>query len=230
MSSTDPLLLVYLSTGFAIGFGHCIGMCGPLVVSFSISLTGRGVGLPLLLYHCGRILTYTILGGIMGAAGSFTIIASSIESIQKGAMFLAGGLVCLMGRGMTGWVPMGRIFAQGRGPSGLVARGFTRLSRTRHSLVYLPIGLLLGLLPCGPVYTALLGAARAGMESTTLAPGTLAGMGLMLAFGVGTVPALMVVSKLTEIGWLRLRDRIYRAAALLMIGVGAYFIVSAFRH
>ena len=67
MSSTNALLLAYFTTGFTIGFGHCIGMCGPLVVSFSLRLKDRNILIPQLLYHSGRILTYSLLGGIMGA-------------------------------------------------------------------------------------------------------------------------------------------------------------------
>lgn len=230
MSSTDTLLLVYLSTGFAIGFGHCIGMCGPLVVSFSLSLKSRNIFVSHLLYNCGRILTYMVLGGIMGATGAFTVVAAHIEAIQKIAMFLAGALVLFMGIAMTGWLPLGRIFGYSYSADGVITKGFARLSKARSPIVYLPIGLLLGLLPCGPVYTALLGAARSGMEAPTVSGGVFFGMLLMLTFGVGTVPALLLVAKLTGIGWLKIRDRMYRTGAILMIGVGVYFIVSAIRY
>ena len=69
MSFTDPLYLIFLTTGFTVGFGHCIGMCGPLVVSLSLNLKGKHLLLPHLLYNTGRVITYTVLGGIMGATG-----------------------------------------------------------------------------------------------------------------------------------------------------------------
>ena len=230
MSSTSPLFIAYLLSGLSVGFGHCIGMCGPLVISFSLNLTGRNLFIPHSLYHTGRILTYVGLGGIMGATGSFAVVAANIALIQKSAMFFAGGLIVLMGFAMTGLMPPGRIFKLDYGAGGVVAGGFRRLSRFRSPAVYLPIGLVLGLLPCGPVYTALLGATRAGMEAPGIYQGIWTGMALMLAFGLGTVPALLLVAKLAGMGWLKFRDRIYKTGAILMIGVGIYFIVSAVRY
>jgi hypothetical protein len=96
-------------------------------------------------------------------------------------------------------------------------------------LIYLPFGLLLGLLPCGPVYTALLGAARTGMEVDTIYQSIFAGMGLMAAFGIGTVPPLFLVAKLADMGWLKSRNFIYRVGALFMIIVGIIFVVQAIR-
>jgi sulfite exporter TauE/SafE len=95
--------------------------------------------------------------------------------------------------------------------------------------MYLPIGLLLGLLPCGPVYTALLAAARSGMEARTTLSGVLSGAGLMLCFGLGTIPALFLVSRLTDLRWLRHRERVYQIGAVLMIVVGVYFVWKGLR-
>ena len=82
MSSIEALYLTFLTTGFVVGFGHCIGMCGPIVVSFSLNLKTKGVMVPNLLYHVGRITTYAVLGGIMGATGAFTLITAGIGGLQ----------------------------------------------------------------------------------------------------------------------------------------------------
>jgi hypothetical protein len=79
------------------------------------------------------------------------------------------------------------------------------------------------------VYTALLGSARAGMDAESVLYGMLAGMGLMVAFGIGTVPALFLVAKLADMGWLKSRAIIYKVGAVLMIGVGIIFILKAVR-
>jgi sulfite exporter TauE/SafE len=230
MSSTDSLLLTYLVSGLTIGFGHCIGMCGPLVISFTLNLKGRKGGLPLWLYHGGRILTYSVLGAIMGASGSFTIVAANIRTLQIGAMVFAGGLVILMGLAMGGWIPRIGFFNADFNPTGFVTGVFAKLSKGRSVFLYLCAGLALGLLPCGPVYTALLGAARAGMEAPGIYQGLFTGMTLMAAFGLGTVPALFLVGKLANAGWLKYREGIYKAGAILMIGLGVYFILSAARY
>jgi sulfite exporter TauE/SafE len=198
MLSTETLYLLYLSTGFTVGFGHCIGMCGPLVASFSLNLKEKSILVPQLLYHLGRITTYAILGGVVAAAGAFTMVAAHIERVQKGVMVFAGTLIVLM--------------------------------EIKSTIVYLPLGLLLGLLPCGPVYTALLGAARTGMEAPAIYHGVFAGMGLMTAFGLGTVPALFLVAKLADMGWLKSRDIIYKVGAVLIILVGIFFIIKAIRY
>jgi sulfite exporter TauE/SafE len=201
MLSTEALYLLYLSTGFTVGFGHCIGMCGPLVVSFSLNLKERSILVPQLLYHLGRITTYAILGGVVAAAGSFTMVAAHLERVQKGVMVFAGILIVLMGFAMAGWLPIARIFGDQTGPGRWISRGFGKLLKIKSTIVYLPLGLLLGLLPCGPVYTALL----------------------------GTVPALFLVAKLADMGWIKSRNIIYKVGAVLMILVGIFFIIKAIR-
>ncbi len=225
MSFIDPLYAVFLTTGFAVGFGHCIGMCGPLVVSLSLNLKDKNHFIPHLLYNFGRIVTYSLLGGVMGLTGSFTLVASHIAEIQKVVMILAGLLIIVMGLAMSGWIRFGTVFGDSYHPGGFVSKGFRRLSRANSPAAYFPIGLLLGLLPCGPVYTALLAAAGAGMKASGPGEAVIKGMGVMACFGLGTVPALLVVAKLANLGWVKKRELIYRVGAILMIAVGLYFVV-----
>ena len=230
MWSTDTLYLVFLVTGVTVGFGHCIGMCGPIVVSLSLNLKGKNVIIPHLLYNAGRVITYSVLGGLAGILGSFTILTSSILSLQKGVLIFAGILVFLMGLAMAGWIPLGRLFGDGDAGSGVISKWFHRLSSAKSPLVYLPLGLLLGLLPCGPVYTALIASARAGMGAQTTLQGFLSGSVLMLAFGIGTVPALLLVGKLAGLGWIKSRNLIYKISSILMILVGIYFVIQGIRY
>ena len=229
MLSTETLYVLYFSTGFTIGFGHCIGMCGPIVISFSLNLKENSIFAPHLLYHLGRIITYAILGGIVAIAGSLTMITANIDALQKGVMMFTGILIMLMGLAMAGWIPLGKIFGDHSGPGGLISKGFGKLLKVQSSLIYFPLGLLLGLLPCGPVYTALLGAARAGMDAVSPHQGVFAGMGLMAAFGCGTVPALFLAAKLADLGWIKSRTIIYKVGAVLMIIVGLIFVIKAIR-
>jgi len=229
MSSIETLYLAFFTTGLFVGFGHCIGMCGPIVVSFSLNLKPKKVMASNLLYHLGRISTYVVLGGIMGATGTFTRITTGIGGIQKGVMIFAGLVIIVMGLGMSGWIPMGRIFGDYYRPQGIISRSFRKLSGIQSTAAFLPLGLLLGLLPCGPVYTALISAARLGMEIQNSFKALLAGMGLMAAFGIGTVPALLVVAKLTGSRWLKSREIIYKIGSVLMIFVGIYFFIKGLR-
>jgi uncharacterized protein len=229
MLSTETLYLLYLSTGFTVGFGHCIGMCGPIVVTFSLKLKGKNIFFSQLLYHVGRITTYAALGGVVAATGSLTMVAAHLQRLQKVVMVFAGALIVLMGLAMAGWLPTGRIFGDHSSPGRWISKGFGRLLKVKSTVVYLPLGLLLGLLPCGPVYTALLGSARAGMESDSVYHGMLAGMALMGAFGIGTAPALFLVGRLAGVGWLKSRTTVYKVGAVLMILAGLIFILKAVR-
>ena len=230
MSSTESLYLVFLTTGLTVGFGHCIGMCGPIVVSLSLNLEERGLLIPHLLYNGGRVTTYGILGGIMGLTGSFTAVATRIAGLQKGAMIFSGVVIIAMALAMIGWVPLGRIFGDGGTPESFVSKGFRRLATSKSRLAYYPIGLLLGLLPCGPVYTALIAAAGTGVDAGAPTEGFLRGLWLMLAFGIGTVPALLIVGRLAGSGWLKARNVIYKTSAILMLGVGVYFVIRGIRY
>jgi len=200
------------------------------VVSLSLNLKGKTVLVPLLLYNAGRIITYALLGGLAGLFGSFTILTSSITGLQKGVLILAGAIVLAMGLAMAGWLPLGRVFGNAAPYGGAFSRWFHRLSAFKSSAIYLPVGLLLGLLPCGPVYTALLASARASMGATNSWEAFFSGAFLMLAFGAGTVPSLFLIGKLAGLRWLHSRERIYKIGSILMILVGIYFIVKGIMY
>jgi len=230
MSSIESLYLLFLATGFTVGFGHCIGMCGPIVVSLSLNLGNRAVMIPHALYNLGRIMTYTLLGGLMGLSGSFTVVAARIAGCQKGVLILAGVIVALWGLSLGRWIPFASVFPEIIEPKGMVMRGFRKLTAVRSVFAFFPLGLLLGLLPCGPVYTALLASARAGMEAGSSLEGFATGAGIMFAFGLGTIPSILLLGKLADLGWLKRREFVYRISSILMICAGIYFIVQGFRY
>jgi sulfite exporter TauE/SafE len=230
MSSTDPLLVFFFTTGLAIGVGHCIGMCGPIVVALSLSTRGRSAVVPHLLYNFGRIITYGILGGVMGVAGSLTVVASHIEGLQKVVMILTGVLIAVMGLVLTGWVPFLRRFRVCCETPAVPSGVYRRIFSAKTPLVYFPLGLALGLLPCGPVYTALIAVARATMEVGNTVAGFLLGAALMITFGVGTAPALLIVGSLSNTNWVKSRTVVERVGSILMIAMGIYFTVKGIRY
>jgi hypothetical protein len=67
------------------------------------------------------------------------------------------------------------------------------------------------------------------METSDPSRGALTGLSLMIVFGLGTVPALFLVSRMAVLGWLQARKHLYRATALLTIGVGIYFLIRGLR-
>jgi len=225
MSSIESLNLLFLAAGFTVGFGHCIGMCGPIVVSLSLNLGDRAVMVPQALYNLGRIMTYALLGGLMGLSGSFTVVAAKIAGCQKGVLILAGVIIALLGLSLGRWIPFASVFPEIIEPKGMVMRGFRKLTAARSVSSFFPLGLLLGILPCGPVYTALLASARAGMEAGSSFESFVTGAGIMFSFGLGTIPSLLLVGKLADLGWLKWREFVYRISSILMIGAGIYFVI-----
>ena len=162
-------------------------MCSPLVIMMNAGL--RRSQLPLwrsnLLYNLTRILVYALLGSF---AGEFGVLlgASSRFSTISGIVSLAFGTgVILFGFGILGWLPVVRLEASAGNASRIVASGMGAAIRRGGPLGVIGLGGLNGLLPCGLVYSALLAAAASG--------GMLPGMVSMLAFGAGTIPALLIV-------------------------------------
>ena len=132
----------------------------------------------------------------MGASGSFVRVAAHMAGLQKGIMVFTGIMVILMGFSMLGLTPWKHLLINECRTGSLISRGFRKLSQKTSTAIYFPMGLLIGLLPCGPVYTALLAAVRSGTYAESMTNGVIKGMGVMMSFGIGTVPALILVGKL----------------------------------
>ena len=229
MLSTSSIYLIFFTTGITVGFGHCIGMCGPIVISLSLNIKDRPSLVPNLFYNFGRTITYGILGAVMGGAASFTRFTQGIGGIQQGIMIVAGVLIVAMGVAMTGWLPTHRLFGNFTPGSQLINKYFKKLFAHQNNLVYFPIGMLLGLLPCGPVYTAMIAAARTGMDAASALEGVASGAAVMVCFGLGTIPALLILSQISNVRLLKHRDVIYKFGGVLMIAMGIYFVWKAVR-
>ena len=98
----------------------------------------------------------------------------------------------------------------------------------RTAGTYYPMGIVLGFLPCGLTYTALLAAARASMEAENHLAGMLQGASMLLFFGIGTSPALLLAGKVIDVIGAKVRERLYKLASLIMILTGVYFVVKVF--
>lgn len=222
---TESTYLLVFTAGALGSFGHCVGMCGPLVAAFSLPLEKGRLLHANLLYHLGRVTTYGIIGGTTGITGSFVGVVPHIESFQKTVMTATGLLIGLTGLVLGGWVPALRLPDKEAGRYRIVGRVVRLVSEGGNPGGFFPLGLLLGFLPCGLVYGALLSSARIGMEAGSHAEGFLAGSLMMVLFGAGTVPGLLIVAKTAGVLGTRLRARLYRAAAVVMIVVGVVFAV-----
>lgn len=224
---TDTLPWILFTAGLLGGAGHCVGMCGPLVAGYAIALRNRSAILPHLLFHLGRVTTYGIAGGAVGASGSFLRFAAWVAPLQGFLLVATGVLIALMGLSVGGWLPWTRRI-EGAVPFGGALAGVARRAGEAGGPgAAFPLGMAIGLLPCGLVYTALLSAARSGMEAGSPAEGFLRGSLAMAAFGAGTFPALFLFGRAIAAAGPRLRGALAKVAAALLVAAGAAFAARA---
>jgi sulfite exporter TauE/SafE len=182
---------------------------------------------PHLLYNLGRATTYSLIGGAAGLVGSFLGVAAALAPFQKAVTFGAGALVVLLGLSLGGWLPRLSAFHGSGDPPGLARRILRFAGENGGDGVFYPVGLVLGFLPCGLVYAALLAAAKAGMDASGPAEAFLRGFLGLAAFGAGTMPALLLIGKAAAFLGPRMRAGFSRASAALVILAGAVFIARA---
>lgn len=176
----NPMLFTALVLGVA-GSAHCIGMCGP--IALAVPSPGPGVGVRLrstLLLNGGRLMTYGLLGMAIGTFGHGLHLAGlqQVVSIVAGVLLLLSVLVPGL---LQRFSPTGRLSMDISRLRSALARN---LKRTAPEALFLT-GVLNGLLPCGLLYAALLGAST----YATATDGAL----FMLFFGLGTWPALIAL-------------------------------------
>lgn len=227
MLPTESIYSLLFVSGLLGGFGHCTGMCGPMVAAFSLCLGEKPQLRPHLLYNLGRITTYSLIGGAAGLAGSFLGIAAGLGPIRKAVAFATGLLVVFLGLALGGWLPRFRLLSGTDDSPGLPGR-LVRFVREADGVgIYYPLGLILGLLPCGLVYAALLTAARSGMDAASAAEGFLRGFLAMALFGSGTIPPLLLVGQAAGFLGVRIRKNLYRASAAMIVLAGVVFMARA---
>lgn len=158
---------------------HCVGMCGPLVLSLPLhGLDAAGRWKAIALYHGGRIGIYSFGGLLFGLLGHRIYLAGWQQglSILLGVAILAQLLFRRYGR--QGWMParMGSCYAH-------LQRWMGRLWVSPSTGRFLLMGLANGLLPCGMVYLAIAAALTTGSAGMA--------MGFLFFFGLGTLPLLL---------------------------------------
>ncbi len=217
---SSSLILMAFITGL-MGFGHCVGMCGGLVGALSLSKAGRKGGwLFHLLYNLGRITTYTLIGGIVGWLGSAMAYTDQFKLVTRSLLLTSDLFIILVGLGTAGlfsWLNASKLDFSG--PMQAMTAAVHGLRKLPPALAALPLGLMFGFIPCGYLYAVAITAAQSA-EVTT-------GALMLLAFGLGTAPALLFVGGTTH--WLsgRARTWMLRIAGLLVAGMG---VINLFKH
>lgn len=208
MTELIPALSAALLAGL-LGSAHCLGMCAGISGLFAVNssvATMRNELTYALTYNLGRILSYSLLGLIVGAFGSVIIKAS--PAVAGGVRMLSGIVIILVGlkvafdlRFLNAIERMGSTLWSRIAPAAKNLVPVTSLPRA------LGLGLVWGWLPCGLVYSVLLIAAT----SADVASGAV----IMLAFGLGTMPAMVM----TGLGAARLSELMRRRGTRLGLGL-----------
>ena len=202
--------------GFTIGLVgslHCAGMCGPIAFALPVDRSHWfNAFLGQYLYQFGRIVTYGLLGLLLGFIGrgfTFSGLSQGL-SIAVGVVMIASVMIRRVGHLQ---------FLQGRftmAISKLKQRLGIYLQRKSYRAFFMT-GLLNGLLPCGLVYMGLLGAL--GMASAW------EGSVFMMAFGLGTFPMMMAVGYSGQFLTPKMRLRFQKAIPVFVVVLGLWFIV-----
>lgn len=224
--NVEVLLPIAFLAGF-FGGGHCLGMCGPVVVLLENqrgSDTLAGGVLRRLLYNAGRLTFYVVLGAIAGVAG---LVLTQISGVDVGLSVLralAALLVVALGLNLLFDLNVLRYLETG---GAVIWRRLSPLARHVLPMATMPrafaAGFVWGALPCGLVYSSVAIAATTG----SLADGAL----IMLAFGVGTLPALLLAgaSAQTLAKWSR-QPALRRFTGATLILVGTFALAMPYLH
>ncbi len=211
---------------FALGLVsslHCVQMCGPIVLSYSVALEslqkstpGKSAFLLLrnhLAYNAGRIFTYSALGAVAGVAGGTLGLLGRLTGLTHILAIASGVMMIVVGISMLGLIPASLLGSKLlQIPSSFLRRIGKLLSAAGARNRFL-LGLALGFLPCGLIYAALLKAMSAGSPA--------GGAETMAAFGLGTAGALLAIGMFSS----AIRMRLNRwgsqlaAAGVLLMGV-----------
>jgi sulfite exporter TauE/SafE len=197
-----------------LGSAHCIGMCGGFVAMYSLRKPAAQPSLTYhLLYNLGRITTYSVLGGVLGAIGSFVTYAGARRGISGATLLGAGALMIIMGLNIAGVLGKRGLFEESAvTESSFFRKILQRILDLDSAWAVFLLGLLLGFLPCGLLYPIFMNAAASG----TFFSGAVA----MAVFGLGTAPALIFFGFLVTKLQPRMKITLYRLAAVLIILLG----------
>jgi len=186
-------LFTIISIAFLGSFGHCIGMCGGIVLAYStikIEPASSKVSKTVahLLYNFGRVLTYTVLGTIFGAIGG----VATFSNTANGTLLIVAGIVMILaGLSLMGRIKFLTMIEHSISSSNFYKKSFQKILHSKSNVSFFVLGMLNGLLPCGFVYFFAITAA------STASP--FYGALVMFVFGISTIPAMFSLGFLSSL-------------------------------
>jgi sulfite exporter TauE/SafE len=177
-------ILSIITIAFLGSFGHCIGMCGGIIIAYSSTKIEDKWQKPKqvlahLIYSSGRISTYVVLGALFGYLGGVAMFNNLANGIL---LILAAVFMILSGLSLLGKIKFLTIIEHSLSNSTWYKDNFRQLLQQQTLFSFFILGMLNGLLPCGLVYFFAVTAASTGSA--------LYGAFVMLLFGLSTAPAL----------------------------------------
>jgi sulfite exporter TauE/SafE len=202
----------YQNLAFMIGLLgsiHCVGMCGPLAFAIpSVKPGWRYLILNKLSYQMGRIVSYCLLGILIGLAGKQIWLAG----IQQGVSILSGMLILS--------AAASRLFRFSvANPDSIFIKPFNKVFgyALKHKANHLIIGIINGFLPCGFVYLALAGALNTGAVNSAVS--------YMFWYGLGTLPLMFIAGISAGFTTQIFRRKINKVVPYFMVCLGLWFIL-----
>ncbi len=213
MSESLTLISAAFVTGL-LGSAHCLGMCGGLSGLFAVNASVASLRdqVPMAFaYNAGRVLSYAILGVVVASLGQAAV--SATPALAAPVRLASGLLIVIVGLQVAfGWrflAPVEKAGAKIWDRIAPAARGLLPVTSIPKAL---GLGLLWGWLPCGLVYSVLLLAA-------TTASAVDGGI-VMIAFGVGTMPAMILTGlSASRLSQFMSRKRVGAGLLIVLIGV-----------
>ena len=223
METVDILSIITIA--FLGSFGHCIGMCGGIVIAYSSTKVQQKwskiqQSISHLLYSMGRILTYAILGAVFGYLGGVATFSNTANGIL---WLVAGSAMLLTGLSLLGKIKFLTLIEHSVSKSNWYSTNFKSLLHSQTFFSFFLLGMLNGLLPCGFVYFFAITAA------STADP--LWGALVMVIFGLSTIPALFSLGFF--VGLFKqssLRNIMIKLAAISVILYGGYTIYNGYDY
>ena len=182
MEAVDIFSIITIA--FLGSFGHCIGMCGGIIIAYSSTKIDDSWGKTKqvyshILYSAGRILTYVLLGAIFGFIGGVAMF----NNLANGSLLILAGIFMLLsGLSLSGKIKTFKFVESSISKTNWYQKTFKQLLHTKSLISFFILGLLNGLLPCGLVYFF------AVTSASTASP--FYGALVVLIFGISTIPAL----------------------------------------
>ena len=190
---------------------HCLAMCGPIAITLSVSLkNGWRKNVQFSLYHIGRLISYMTIGLLFGLFGKGLYLAG----FQQRLSILAG--VVMLGMALISYLDKKHLleFRLYREFLLFVQSGLGKYIGSKQALRFFMTGIFNGFLPCGMVYSALVGA----LATANVYQGSF----FMLVFGLGTLPLFSLV---LMFGSKRKVSRVNRFIPLMQVVLGLMFVL-----